>query len=163
MTMIVFDTNPAAGNATTQYLNFECNSLVKFGTRFFCASDDGLFRLDGTSHITLPDDTPEEVIEAYFEPVTMDFGMSNQKRLRAVYVGYEADGNLTLNVSTELCAALSYTLPATTDGQHARKVVISRALKGRYWTFQIHGNGTRFAIDHIQVLPIVRGHGFDQN
>lgn len=161
--MIVFDTNIAAQNATTQYLDFEFNSIVKFENKFLCSGDTGLFRLEGTSKIFSSEDLTYIPTVCYFEPVTMDFGISNQKRLRSVYIGYESDGNLTLKVSTELSAVESYTLPATTTGQHARKVSINRSLKGRYWTFQIYGSGVVFAIDHIEVLPIVRSHGIDKN
>ena len=162
--MIVFDTNVGAQNATTQYLNFDFNSMVKFGKQFLCAGDDGLFQLEGTTKIFPPDDDSTYLTtECYFEPVTMDFGISNQKRLRAAYIGYEADGDLILKISTELSSVQSFTLPATTSGQHARKVAISRTLKGRYWTFQIYGSGVVFAVDSIEVLPIVRGHGIDQN
>lgn len=161
--MIVFDTNVAAQNATTQYLSFNFNSMVKFGQQFLCAGDDGLFQLEGTSKIFPSDESAYLTTECYFEPVTMDFGISNQKRLRAAYIGYEANDDLTLKISTELSSVQSFTLPATTTGQHARKVAISRNLKGRYWTFQIYGSGVVFAIDSIEVLPIVRGHGIDQN
>jgi len=161
--MITFDTNVAAQNATTQYIGFDYNSMAKLARRYFCASENGLYRIEGSTEIFPSDATETESVESYFEPVTMDFGISNQKRLRAVYIGYEADGDLTLKINTELVSAISYTLPATTSGQHARRVSISRTLKGRYWTFQIYGSGVTYAIDMIQVLPIIRGHGFDQN
>ena len=154
--MITLDTNLAAKNATTQYLNFEYNAMVRFGDKFLCTSDSGLFEITG-------DKDAGANIESYFEPVTMDFGISSQKRLRAVYVGYEAPGDLTLTISTELGLSDSYTIPASTAGQHGRKVVVSRKLKGRYWTFQIYGNGTPFSVDEIRVLPIIRGHGFEKN
>jgi hypothetical protein len=154
--MITFDTNLSAMNATTQYLNFEYDSMVKFENKFLCASASGLFEITGNT-----DD--EEDIESYFEIATLDFGISNQKRLRAIYVGYEADGDISLKISTELSSVQTYTLPATIFGQHARKVVISRCLKGRYWTFQVYASGIIFSIDSISVLPIIRGHGFDQN
>lgn len=161
--MIVFDTNVAAQNATTQYLDFNFNSLVKFGGKFLCAGEDGLFSLAGTTEM-FPNSAETYITPAcYFELFTMDFGISNQKRLRAVYIGYESDGDLTLKISTELSAVESFTLKASTSSQHARKVVINRTMKGRYWTFQIYGSGVAFAIDHIQILPIVRSHGFDQN
>lgn len=161
--MIVFDTNVAAQNATTQYLNFDFNSMVKFGNQFFCAGDAGLFQLEGSSRIFPSDDSTYTTTNCYFELVTMDFGLSNQKRLRAAYIGYESNGDLSLKISTELSAVQTYTLPATTAGQHARKVSINRSLKGRYWTFQIYGSDVVFAIDSIDVVPIVRGHGVDQN
>lgn len=154
--MITLDTNLSAKNATTQYLNFNYDSMVKFGNKFLCASDSGLFEVTGST-----DDGSG--IESYFEPVTMDFGISNEKRLRSVYIGYEAADDLTLLISTELGKSAFYTIPASTPGQHGKKVVVSRALRGRYWTFQIYSNSVPFSVDEIKVLPIVRGHGFEGN
>lgn len=154
--MISLDTNLKTQAATTQYLNFDFNSMVKFEGRFFCASENGLYEITGS------DDDGED-INSYFEPVTMDFGISNEKRLRAAYIGYEANGDLTLTVSTDLGLSDSYTIPASAFGQHAKKVVISRKVHGRYWTFQISGDGVIFSIDSFKVLPIYRGHGFNEN
>jgi len=151
--MIVFDTNIQAKGATTQYTDFEFDSMATFGKKILCASDAGLFVVDKEQGDFI----------SYFEPLTMDFGISNSKRLRAVYIGYESPGDLTLSINTEMEQSRFYTIPATTPGQHARKVVVSRALKGRYWTFQIYSNGVMFSVDDIKVLPIVRGHGFGGN
>lgn len=161
--MIVFDTNINFNGATTQYLNFDYNSIVKFNNSFFCANELGLYKLDGGSNIFPENNTSNEIIESYFEPMTFDFDLSEQKRLRAVYIGYEANGDLTLKISTELSAEQSYNIPTTTNGQCAKKIVIRRSLKGRYWTFQFFGKKIYFAIDSIKILPIIRGHGFDQN
>lgn len=161
--MIVFDTNLNASNATTQYLNFDFDSMTKFGNKFLVAGDNGLFSIDGTTKMFPSDDTVYPDIECYFELPTFDFGLSSQKRLRSVYFGYEADGDLTLKISTELSAEESYTIPATINGRYARKVNINRSLKGRYWTFQIYGYGVNYSIDEIKVLPVIRGHSFDQN
>lgn len=154
--MIVLDTNLKAKSATTQYLSFNYDSMVKSGDRFLCASSDGLFELSGTSD-------NEVDITSYFEPVTTDFGISNEKKLRCVYIGYEASGTLTLTVSTELGFSEVVTIPASTSGQKARKVTISRSVRGRYFTFQIKSVGVDFSIDEIKVLPIVIGHGRDSN
>ena len=154
--MITFDTNLSAGNATTQYLSFEYDSMAKSGDRFLCASSGGLFELTGTAdNIT--------AITSYFEPLTTDFGISNEKKLRSLYIGYEAAGNLTLTVSTELGFSEVITIPASTAGQKARKVPISMAVRGRYFTFQIKSVGVDFSIDEIKVLPIIMGHGRDSN
>jgi len=161
--VITLDTNLAARNATTQYSDFDYNSMVKFGNGYLCASENGLYELGGTHDLFPEDASVVEIIESWFELATLDFGLSNQKRLRAVYIGYESDGGLTLTISTELGISDSYTIPASTAGQHARRVIISRKLKGRYWTFKIYGSGVTFSIDEIKVLPVIRGHGFDQN
>ena len=154
--MIVLDTNLKAKSATTQYLNFDYNSMVKFGTRFLCASENGLFELAGNSD-------NGEAITSYFEPLTTDFGISNEKKLRCFYISYESSGNLTLTVSTELGFSETITIPASTAGQKARKVPVSRSVRGRYFTFQIKSVGVDYSIDEIKVLPIIIGHGRDRN
>jgi len=161
--MITLDTNIAAGNATTQYLNFDFNSMTKFGNKFFCANASGIYELDGTTNMFPSNPINRENIESYFELITFDFDISSQKRLRAVYLGYEATGTITLKIYTELSSEHTYQVPATTSGRMARKININRSLKGRYWTFEIYGQNTTYAIDMIQVLPIVRSHGFDKN
>lgn len=160
--MIVFDTN-IINNATTQYLEFNFDSIVRFGNIFLGANDTGLFKIEGNTNIFSSDDLTYENTICYFELMTMDFDISEHKRLRSIYIGYESDGDLTLKISTELSAEESYIIPATTSGQHARKININRSLKGRYWIFQIYGSSVTFAIDYIKVLPIVRSHGIDQN
>ena len=154
--MITLSTNLKAKSATTQFVNFEYNSMVKMGNKFLCAGDNGLFEHTGATD-------NGAAITSYFEPVTTDFGISNEKKLRAVYIGYEAGGNLTLTVSTDLGLSESITIPASTAGQKARKIPISRSVRGRYFTFQIKSVGVDFSIDHISVLPIVRSHGVSQN
>lgn len=154
--MIVLDTNLKAKNATTQYLSFNYDSMVKAGNRFLCASEAGLFEISGTS-----DNTAN--ITSYFEPVTTDFGISNEKKLRSVYIGYEASASIILTVSTELGYSQSVSIPASSPGQKARKVPISRAVRGRYFTFQIKSVGVDYSIDEIKVLPIIIGHGRDGN
>ncbi len=154
--MITLDTNLSAQNATTQYLGFDYNSMVKVGDKFLCASDVGLFESGGYADVG-------SGRESYFEPVTMDFGISADKRLRAIYIGYEADGALSLTISTEIGLSETYTIPAMVPGQHARKVNVNRSLHGRYWTFQIYGQGVSFSVDEIKALPIIRGHGFNGN
>jgi len=154
--MISLSTNLKAKAATTQFTKFDYNSMVKMGNKYLCASDQGLFELKGDT------DNSENIL-SYFEPITMDFGISQEKRLRAVYFGYEANGDIFLTVSTDLGLSEVYTVPATTNGQQARKIIISRSIHGRYWTFHFQSTGCFFAIDHISILPIVRGHGFDTN
>ena len=154
--MITLDTNLSAKNATTQYMNFDYNSMVKFGNIFLCAADSGLFEVTG-------DTDNGSNIESYFEPVTIDFGIAGEKRLRSVYIGYEAADDLTLTISTELGLEESYTIPASAAGQHGEKISVNRSLRGRYWTFQIYSDGVPFSIDEIKVLPIIRGRGFEKN
>jgi len=118
---------------------------------FFCASDSGLFQFSGS-------DDAGVALNSYFELPMMDFGLTNEKRLRFAYIGYEATTAITMTVSTEHSLSDTYTLPATTDLQSGYRVTISRKLYGRYWTFKFAGAG--FTIDHVAVLPLVRGHNY---
>jgi hypothetical protein len=147
--MIILDTN-LENKATSQYV-LDINSLVKFNGSFFCASSNGLFQFSR-------DNDNGSAISSYFELPTMDFGLPNEKRLRYAYIGYEATSAITMTVSTENSLSDTYILPATTDLQSGYRVAISRKLYGRYFTFKFAGAG--FAIDHVAVLPIVRGHNF---
>lgn len=154
--MIVFDTNLQARSATTQYREFNYNSMVQYAGKYLVASSSGLYEVSDD----YDDDNGTNII-AFFEPITSDFGVTTEKRLRSLYIGYEAAADLTLDITTELGYHGVYTIPASTEGRKTRKVALSRAVRGRYFTFRIESNGVPFAIDRIDVLPIVRGHGFD--
>lgn len=154
--MITLSTNLKREAATTQFLNFKFESMVKMGSKFLCAGESGLFE-----HVGETDNG--SAITGYFEPATTDFGISSEKKLRCLYIGYEASDALTLTVSTELGFSQTVSIPAAEAGQKARKVPISRSVRGRYWTFQVKGEGVDFSVDHISVLPIVRSHGVDKN
>lgn len=154
--MLVLDTNTSIQGATTQYTNFDFNSMVNFKNRYLCASEDGLFEHTGS-------DDNESDISAYFEPLTMDFGLSNSKRVRSIYLGGEADGVLNILVNTENVSAVTLSVGSMTT-QAARKIACERSLYGRYWTFRIANvDGCDFSIDSISVLPIILGHGRAQN
>lgn len=150
--MTIFDTNVIAAGATSQYLCTDINSIAKISNgQYLCASSEGLFLINGTQ-----DDGVD--ISSYFLTAMMDFGIANEKRVRFVYVGYEALSSVTMTISTELGLTDSYVLPATLGAQSGYRVTISRSLRGRYW--QIKFSGASFAIDEVSIRPIVRGHNF---
>lgn len=152
--MIVFDANIQIKSATTQYRGFDFNSMVYFAGKYFAAGDDGLYEI--SENVT-------DNVEMFFEPVTTDFGINTEKRLRAVYIGIESNADMTLEVSTELGYYEAYTIPASTEGLKTRKVSLSRGVRGRYITFRVLSNGVPFKIDRIDGLLIVRGHGADRS
>jgi hypothetical protein len=156
--MIVFDTNLKVRAATTQYQDFEYNSMVKFAGKYFAANSTGLHAISDD----YSDDNGTNII-AFFEMATTDFGVKTEKRLRSLYIGYSAANDLTIEISTELGYVGTYTVPANTEGLKTRKVPLSRGVRGRYFTFRVYSNGIPFAVDRIDVLPIIRGHGFDRS
>lgn len=135
--------------ATTQFTNYDFNSLVRFGGKSLGASANGLYELGGEL-----DDTVD--ISAYFAPVTTDFGVSRPKRLRSLFIGCEATGPLSVVLSTDDGAERTYSIWAEV-GQQGTKVPVGRDGEGRYWKFLFRNiDGCDFSIDSLEVLPIIR-------
>lgn len=154
--MTVLSTNLQLANATTQFTNYDFNSMVNFNGKQIVANATGLYEL-GT-------DTDEGVnIDAFFEPVTSDFGDSHPKHIRFAYLGFEADGNIRLTVIDDRGHSEIKDIIAQFIGQQRSRTTITRALTGRYWTFNIANvNGAYFALDSLEILPIRRSHGIHQ-
>lgn len=138
--------------AVSQYCNFDFNSFCQIGNSFFGASDSGIFELTGT------DDNGTD-INAFFELVLSDLGISDIKRIRSVYVGGEANGKLTLTLKDDEANSRTYDLRLTAGSkQSSGKVDIGRDGQSRYWQVRIDNtNGVYFAIDSIELLTIILG------
>lgn len=143
--------------ATTQYTNYDFNSMVKFGDTFLGACnngiDDGIFELDG-------DTDNGDYIGAYFEPITTDFGISNPKKVRFIFLGYEAEGDLIVTLSADEGSEQSYTVDSQKTGQQRRRVPTNRNMQGRYIMSRISNVlGCDFALDAMDVTIIIMPHG----
>ena len=138
--------------AITQYCDYNFNSFCKIGDKHYGATDDGIFELVG-------DDDAGEDIDAWFELPISDFGISNVKRLRRIYVGYEATGDLTVKVKDNEDNERSYPLDnIALDKQIGGEVTIERDQLGRYWGLRIDNvRGAYFAVDSIEVVPVILG------
>ena len=138
--------------AVTQFCNYNFNSFCKIGDKYFGANDTGIFELDGT------DDNGTD-IDAFFELILSDFGISNIKKIRSVFVGCEADGKLTLTLKDDEDNSRSYVLRLTSGSkQSSGKVDVGRDGLGRYWQVRIENtSGVYFAIDSIELLTIIIG------
>ena len=138
-------------NASTQYINFNFNSMCLFNGTLLGAGTGGLFKLCCGS-----DDNGVN-IDAYFIPYTVDFGDDHQKRLRRVYVGGLLDGDLNLTVtgngnSVNGPYTITHTAAETTQ---VKMFAISRGVgyKWVYADFKFENvNGSFFAIDSIRTL-----------
>lgn len=138
--------------ATTQYCYYDFNSFCKIGEKYYGASDSGIFELTG-------EDDAGTNIDAFFELIVSDFGVSNMKRIRTVYIGGESDGALKLTLKDDESNSREYTVNLTSGSkQSSAKVPISRDGTGRYWQIRIDNkNGAYFAIDFIELLAIILG------
>lgn len=141
-----------SNTAISQYCGFNFNSFCKIGEKYFGASDTGIYDLTG-------DDDAGVFINAFFELVLSDFGISNIKRIRSAYVGGESDGELTLTLKDDENNSRSYALNLTSGNvQSSGKVKVGRDGQGRYYQVRIDNiSGCYFAIDDIEVLAIILG------
>jgi len=150
--MFVLD-HALQARATTQYIDYEFNSMVKFGDVYLGASTDGIYELDG-------DTDDGDAIGAYFEPVVTDFGINNPKKVRFIFLGYEAEGDLIVTLGDNR-SQKSFTVDSVVTGQQWRRITGSRSIRGRYLTFQVSNvDGCDFGIDSIDVALVVMPRSF---
>lgn len=140
--------------APTQYRGYNFNSFCKFNGAYLGSNENGIFTLDSGDL----DDTAE--IEAFFELVTSDWGIPNQKRIRSMYLSYETNSDLQLTIYDDEGNQRTYLLEPIhlSNKQHTQKVSIGRDGKGTYWMVRIDNiNGSDFSVDRIQVVPVILG------
>lgn len=140
------------GGQLSQWANYNFNSMTKVGDYYVGAGEDGLFQLN------TDDDDAGMGIVAFFELPYSDWGIANQKRIRSLYVGYEANGDLLLTVKDDDANERNYILHPnhTANQQHGAKMPGARDGKGRYWMIRVDNiNGADFSMDDIKVLPVV--------
>jgi len=126
--------------------------------------DDGDEIEWGDDDEILWDDAAGVPISAYFKLPRTDFGYVNDKRLRAMYVGYETDGNLLISITPDEDTTRSqdFTLTGaiTTQKQHSGRIPLRRDLRGRYFDFKFANvAGSDFSIDSIKLIITVLGYG----
>lgn len=138
--------------AVSQFCEYDYNSFCEIAGKHYGASDAGIFELIGN------DDNGSN-IDAFFELIISDFGISNIKRIRTAYVGGEADGRLTLTLKDDEDNSRTYDLDLTAvSKQSSGKVPVGRDGLGRYWQVRVDNtNGVYFAIDNIELLLIILG------
>jgi len=136
--------------AVTQYCNFNFNSFCEFNGTVIAASENGLYSLEGTTDAG-------SAIQASFKLLTSDWGVENLKRIRSIYIGYETKGDLELTTFSDEDNVKVYNLPYHKwNRQGSNKVNGRRDAQGRYWSIKISNvNGSSFAIDSIDILPII--------
>lgn len=141
--------------APTQYISASFTSYANFNGFVLGTSSDGL------SQVCCGDSDNGDDIEAYFTPMSTDFGIKSPKRLRYVYLGFQSTANLELNVYVDDKVVRTYTVKANKSGQQRTRVTIGRDGKGRYWSIKVKNtSGCSFAIDSIQVMPVILSEGF---
>lgn len=136
-------------SSLTQYDNYPFNSFARFNGVYLGAKDDGIFALSGATDAGV-------AIDAYARVGKTDMATSKLKRVDKCYVGYKADGDMILRVTTEDSEVRDYRVSATGYNQlHTNVVKLGRGLEARYWQFELRNqNGANFELDTLEMLPI---------
>jgi len=137
--------------APSQFINYPFKSLCVFNDKILAAGPGGLFTIEGN-------EDNGGTIEAYAKLPTTDLGMSNQKRLRKMYVGYESDGEVDITVQLDERPGHDFRLSPTSSFQHGAELNGRRDQKGRYLSLTIKNiDGSDFSIDSIDALINILG------
>ena len=138
--------------ATTQYINYDMNSMVKFGDKYLGASSDGIYELDG-------DTDDGDSIGAYFEPIVTDFGISNPKKVRFVFLGYESEGDIIVTLAADEGIRQSYIVDSLKTGQQNRRIPSNRNMQGRYVMVGVSNVcGCDFGVDSMDMVIVTMPH-----
>ena len=136
-----------SNEATSQYCFYNFNSMCKFGSVYLGANEDGIHTLEGS------DDNGDD-IDAFFELVLSDWGVSNYKKIRRAFIGCLADGEVKLTFTTDEDGTWNATFrPEETDKQQGNAVTGRNDVLGRYWNIRLENvNGSNFKIDSIELI-----------
>lgn len=141
-------------SAMSTYSNFNFNSFAKIGTKYYGATDDGIYELTG--------DTDAGVaIEASVKLGTEDFGVpklmqsDTMKRVQVAYLGLKSDGTVLLNVTAN-GATNSYALTATSQTSlHTGRLKLGNGVASRYWDFEITNvDGASLELESVTFYPV---------
>ena len=132
--------------AVSQYCGYDFDSI--YGK--MAAGKEGIYVLDSAN-----DDDGSRIDSIVELPLT-DLGISNLKRLRNVYIGYEANGSLKLKVLNDEGNEREYVLKNDGGLQQGGRIPIGRDGKGRYWQLRLENvEGCDFSLDTIEIIPII--------
>ena len=134
--------------ATTQILDLDFDSFCEAWGNPLAAGESGIYDL-------CCDDESEETISAYFETPVINLGNFEDKRLRFVYIGFEADSELTVSVSVDGSDYRDYLVIPKKTGRQRVRIPVEKKEHGCYWQFKISNRkGVFFAIDHLSTLIV---------
>ena len=137
--------------AITQYVDWDMAGMIEFDDLILGGNEEGLFQL-------YEGDTDAGVdIDAYVKTIKTDFGEAGQKRLRRLYLGYEADGDVSVVITVDDGYNEEYVVDLRNydNIQHGQVQPVNSTLKGRYFDFKFSNeDGCDFSLDSVDALVL---------
>jgi hypothetical protein len=138
------------GVGVTQAAEMNFGSVCRLtDNRVIGVNENGAYLIDSGDL----DDT--DVIDAFLEFVTTDFGLANQKRVRKAIVGTEGYGECIITVTFDEGSSIQRNFDLDIDSGKEEGIVIAigREYKGRYVKVRIDNfAGSDFSLDAIDLM-----------
>lgn len=135
----------ADAEGSTRYRSYPFNSFAEIGGRYYGASSDGVFLLEGENDAGAP-------IRASIDLGQLDFGTAERKTITQCYLGVSAKGNLFLKVIAE---GQEYVYKTRNFSEHMQqqRITTGKGLRTNYITAQFFNeDGADFEIDTVRFV-----------
>lgn len=141
-------------NAVSTYSNFNFNSFIQMGNKFYGVKSGGIFELTGA------DDDGVQIDAA------VKFGKSGlggdqtslelAKRLPEIYLGISATGKMHLKVTASGNDRVYLLSPVVGAPLHTCRLLLGKGVASRYWDLElVNVSGADFTLESITLRPEV--------
>lgn len=143
-----------------QFFDYEFNSICERDGRYFMATDEGLFEITGKKDV-------EANIDASFDTLVSDWGVSRVKRPRFLRLAMLADNPVQIDVLDKNDTVLGSAVFTPTAGVLSLESIresIGRLASGLLFKFRIKNiEGSFFHIKSLHALFTMKSHGCTKN
>lgn len=144
--MLTLNTN--LRNMASTQISYDFNSYCKFGDNYLACADDKICQLTGNTFDGVD-------ITASAKTFNNRFGYSGKKKFRYLYLCFEADGDLSINVYVDDALVEAIPVVPLSIGRQYIRVSVGRDAIGRYWSFEINNvTGSWFSLEVLEGLPV---------
>jgi len=137
-------------SAVTEYQGLNFNSLCKIGTRYFGATETGLYELAGATDAGTS-------IATYIQGGILDFGTASVKNTQYAYLAMDANGAVFFGVSVPSGSQNEhrwYKIEVDAGAVGSSRVKLGSGVRSRYWRFSVASDALE-ALEAVTVVPVV--------
>ncbi len=137
----------------SQYMNLDVQGVAVVNGELVICNADGIFRNTGEN------DNGTD-IRAWFKTFTTDLGITNKKKMRAIVISGEFEGNLMVTPIFDDDEAENHIIPAE-DSRYQRtyRVPVNHDHNGMTVGVKVENiNSSYFCVEVIEVLPLYLVH-----
>ncbi|MBD1554766.1 hypothetical protein HAQ04_25530 [Pseudomonas sp. C2L11] len=146
-TLLQYATNLLTG-AVSRYDGYDFTGFCRADTYTYGIRKDGLYQLDG-------DTDNGELISALLDMAAEDFGNPARKRIDAIYLGLNTDGEVYVRLTDDQDRQMTYKAFQRRD---LHRVNTALGISSRFWRMRLEITEASVAdLDQIEWLPVANG------